>query len=101
MGRRIQALRRQRHSSFTPDQEEIVEAALKLIKEKTGTKFDTVALEYMAQSFMGTGIAFADATSALNAEYKKAGDISTFLERVVAYVQEITGKEISVSYEDE
>ena len=36
-----------------PDQKELVDAALENIKKHTGTAFDTVALEYMAQSYIG------------------------------------------------
>ena len=70
------------------------------VKEKAGTKVDTVALELICQQYMGTGIAFPDAKSALIAEYKKAGDIGTFLERLVGWAQELTGKELSVSYDE-
>jgi hypothetical protein len=37
------------------DQKEIVEAALDYAKAKSGTKVDTVALEYVCQEVMGTG----------------------------------------------
>ena len=83
-----------------PDQKEIVEAALSYTKEKSGTKSDTVALEYIAQSHMGTGIAFKDAPSALQAEYKKAGDPEIFLERVGTWVEQITGKSVTISYDE-
>jgi len=42
------------------DQKDIVEAALAHIKKHTGTAFDTVALEYMAISYMGTGVTYGD-----------------------------------------
>ena len=83
------------------DQMEIVEAALKNVKDKTGTRYDTVALELICQQYMGTGFtAPTDGKSALLVEYKKAGDIGTFLEKVVGWVQEITGKEVSISYDE-
>jgi hypothetical protein len=82
-----------------PDQKEIVEAALTDIKGKTGTAHDTVALEYMAQSYMGTGIVPA-AKSILKAEYKKAGDLETFLARVGTWVEQITGKSVTISYDE-
>jgi hypothetical protein len=78
------------------DQREIVEAALTDIKGKTGTAHDTVALEYMAQSYMGTGIV-PDAQSVLQAEYKKAGDPEIFLDRVHTWVEQITGKSVTIS----
>ena len=84
-----------------PDQKEIVEAALTNVKEKTGTPYDTVALELICQQYMGTGFtAPVDGKSALVVEYKKAGNIPDFLEKVVGWCQEITGKEVSISYDE-
>jgi hypothetical protein len=83
------------------DQKEIVEAALDNIKKHTGTKHDTVALEYMAQSYMGTGIAFPDAKSAMTAEYKKAGDETTFLTVVAEALTEILGKGVTITTDEE
>ena len=80
-----------------PDQKEIVEAALADIKGKTGTAVDTVALEYMAQSYMGTGIAFPDAKRAMTAEHKKAGDIEAFLSKVGEWCAEITGVGVKIA----
>ena len=37
-----------------PDQKEILEAALEDAKQRSGTKFDTVALEYVCYGYMGT-----------------------------------------------
>jgi hypothetical protein len=78
------------------DQKEIVEAALKHAKEKSGTAHDTVALELIAQQFMGTGLAFEDLESAMAAEYKKAGDLDEFLTKVATHVEEITGKSVQI-----
>ena len=47
------------------DQKEIVEAALKYAKAKSGTKFDTVALEYVCQEVMGTGLSFETLEAAM------------------------------------
>ena len=80
-----------------PDQKEIVEAAIQDVKQHTGTNADTVALELICQQHMGTGIAFSNAKSALTAEYKKAGEAFLFLERVGNWLEEILGKEITVS----
>jgi hypothetical protein len=82
------------------DQKEIVEAALGHVKQKTGTTVDTVALELICQQYMGTGLQVADLKTALNIEYKKTGNIADFLEKVVGLLQETTGKELSLSYED-
>jgi hypothetical protein len=76
------------------DQKEIVEAALDNIKKHTGTQFDTVPLEYMAQSYMGSGISFSDAKSALVAEFKKSASEEQFLTKVVGLVEEILGYKI-------
>jgi hypothetical protein len=79
------------------DQKEIVEAALQNVKQHTGTKVDTVALELICQQYMGTGIAFSGAKSALTAEHKKAGDEFLFLERVGNWLEEILGKKVTIS----
>jgi hypothetical protein len=84
-----------------PDQKEIVEAALKLAKEKSGTAHDTVAFELICQQFMGTGIAFPDAKSAMTAEYKKAGDETTFLTVVAEALTEILGKGVTITTDEE
>ena len=86
------------HKTFKlhPDQKEIVEAALEHAKAKSGTAHDTVALELMAQQFMGTGLAFEDLESAMAAEYKKAGDADTFLEGLAIAVKKITGKSVQI-----
>ena len=82
-----------------PDQKEIVEAALNYVKEKTGTKFDTVAPELICQQFMGTGIAFKDAEQALTAEFKNAGDPDTFIERMITLIEKISRKTITAQVE--
>jgi hypothetical protein len=71
------------------DQKEIVEAALQNVKEKTGTAVDTVALEFICQQYMGTGIAFADAKQALTAERKKAGSDAKFVAKLIGWVEEL------------
>lgn len=83
------------------DQKEIVEAALKDIKKHTGTAVDTVALEYMAISYMGTGVTYGDIKSHLNAVYKKAGTIEAFLEKIVPIMEKITGASLTVSANEE
>jgi hypothetical protein len=60
-----------------PDQMEILEAALKYVKAKSGTAHDTVALEYIIQEFMGCGMGFANLKGALIAQRKKAARTRT------------------------
>ena len=79
-----------------PDQKEIVEAAIEYAKHKSGTEFDTVALEYVCQEVMGSGLSFSDAKSAMTAEYKKTGDLDKFLTKVATHVEEITGKSVQI-----
>jgi hypothetical protein len=76
---------------------EIVEAALSYTKQKSGTKSDTVAFELIVQQFMGTGLAFSNAKSALTAEFKKAGDETIFLEKLANWLEEIVGREVTIS----
>ena len=81
-----------------PDQKKIVEVALKDSKSKSGTKSDTVALEYVCQGYMGTSPSgYKNAKAALTAEFKKAGDEFLFLERVGNWLEEILGKKVTVS----
>jgi hypothetical protein len=79
------------------DQDEIVEAALDNIKKYTGTSVDTVALEYMAQSYMGSGISFKDLKAAMVAERKKSSSVEEFVEKATALMEEIAKVEITAS----
>jgi hypothetical protein len=82
------------------DQKEIVEAALEDAKKRSGTKFDTVALELVCQEYMGTASAgYTTAKAALTAECKKSESEQEFLSKVVGYLEEITGKTITISAE--
>jgi len=84
------------------DQKEIVEAALSLAKRKGGTTVDTVALEYIAQEFMGTQTGFITLKAALVAEYKKSGGSEDFLGVVAGLLDSIgepQGYSTSVSFE--
>ena len=83
-----------------PDQKEIVEDALEDAKKRSGTKFDTVALELVCQEYMGTASAgYTTAKAALTAELKKSESEEEFLSKVVGYLEEITGKTITISAE--
>ena len=72
-----------------PDQKELVDQALQLAKDKSGTTFDTVALEYIATQFMGTGLTFKDHKTALTAARKTAGDDETFLTEVMPVIESL------------
>jgi len=82
------------------DQKEIVDAALALAREKGGTTVDTVALEYVAQEFMGTGMNFPTLKAAMMAEKKKAGTEEDFLGVVAGLLDEILVENVaSISIE--
>ena len=81
-----------------PDQKEIVEAALGDAKKRSGTKFDTVALELVCQEYMGTASAgYKNAKAALTAEYKKSRSKEEFLCKVVSCLEEIMGDTVTIS----
>jgi hypothetical protein len=50
---------------------------------------------------MGTGIAFPNAKSALTAEWKKSGDLETYVNTVTGYLEAITGTKITLTVEQE
>ena len=83
-----------------PDQMEIVEAALSYAKAKSGTKSDTVALEYICQEVMGTGLSFETLEAAMTAEYKKSTDAQEFITKVLTLVKKISGLNITVTIEE-
>ena len=72
-----------------PDQEEIVTTALDCIKEESGTKYQTVALEYLAQSYLGHGIAFKDWRRGLIWARKQSDDPLLLAEQVSAFLSEL------------
>jgi hypothetical protein len=81
-----------------PDQKEIVEAALEDAKKRSGTKFDTVALELVCQEYMGTApTGYKNAKAALTAEYKKSGSKEEFLGKVVSCLEQIMGDTVTIS----
>ena len=72
------------------DQFEIVEAALKLCKEKAGTPHDTVALEYIVQEFLGTTWSgFTTLKGAMLAERKKSSSEEDFLATVAGVLDKV------------
>ncbi len=72
-----------------PDQKEIVTAAIKNIKEQTGTAYQSVALEYMAQSYLGTGLHFSHWKPAVLYALKHSQDPAAFLVAVMEYLESI------------
>ena len=72
-----------------PHQEEVITAALNLVMETVPTKFKTVALEYICQSYLGGGLAFSDWKQALTYARKHAHDPSTFAQQVLALIEEL------------
>jgi hypothetical protein len=71
------------------DQEAVITAALSLAKEAVSTKFQTVALEAIAQNYLGAGIQFKDWKQALLYARKHAHEPSIFVEQALAFVQEL------------
>jgi hypothetical protein len=60
-----------------------------LIMETTGTAYPAVALEYMAQSYLGTGLQFSDWKSALLYPLKHSADPEAFIVAVMEYLETI------------
>src|SRR5262249_17323621 len=71
------------------DQKEVVNAALEKIKDETGTTVDTVALEYLAQSYLGAGIQFQNWDQALTYAIKHEGDRTLFVQQVITRLKEL------------
>src|SRR6266700_1237024 len=61
-----------------PDQEEVITAALNLAEETAGTKFQTVALEYICQNYLGAGLQFSDPSEALLYARNHSNDTARF-----------------------
>ena len=72
-----------------PDQEEVITAALNLVKETVPTKFQTVALEYICQSYMGSGLAFSDAKQALTYARQISDDPALFFQHWVSVLEDL------------
>jgi hypothetical protein len=72
-----------------PDQEEIITAALDLSKKKVSTEHQTVALEAICQSYMGTGIAFKKWDEALSFYAKGVTDQMSFAEGVISHLKKV------------
>jgi hypothetical protein len=72
-----------------PDQHEIVTKAIKLIQELTGTAYPAVALEYLAQSYLGAGLQFSDWKPALLHALKHGADPGALIVAVMEYLETI------------
>jgi len=71
-----------------PDQKEIFDAAIDKAQKETGTDVKSVALEAIAQNYMGSGISFADWRQAL-AFARKHMDTTKFATEVIAEVEKL------------
>ena len=72
-----------------PDQEEIIMAALDLAKKQVSTRYQTVALEAIAQSYMANGIAFKNWRQALIFQRKQTQDPAMLAQEVSMFLQEL------------
>ena len=64
-------------------------AALDLAKKEVSTKYQTVALEVIAQSYMATGIAFKDWRLALTFQRAHTHDAAMFAKQISTFLQEL------------
>jgi len=72
-----------------PDQRAIIDAALEKAKAEVNTEVNTVALEAIAQSYMGSGISFTDWKPALSYARKHSDDPGAFASDVLELVQKL------------
>src|SRR5262249_12800556 len=72
-----------------PDQHKIVTLALKAIGEVTGTPYQAVQLEHLAQDYFGKGLHFSDWKSALLYRRKQTTNPGAFLQSVMEYLKSI------------
>jgi hypothetical protein len=72
-----------------PDQAEVITAALNLVKETASTEFQTVALEYICQNYLGGGLQFKNWNQALLHARKHTHDPSMFAQQVLAFIEEL------------
>ena len=86
------------------DQKQVVDDALALAKQKSGTTVDTVALEYISQEFLGTtSSGYATLKAALTAERKKSSSFEDFLVTVAGLLDtqaDAEGFEVSMGVEE-
>ena len=72
-----------------PGQSKVIRAALARAKKSTGTRFDTVALEAIAQSYMGMGLVFKNYDQALSYAMKQTHDPLTLAHKVIGCLREL------------
>ncbi len=72
-----------------PDQEAVITAALNLVMETAPTKFQTVALEYICQNYLGGGLAFSDARQALLYARNHSDDPALFAQNWIGVIEEL------------
>ncbi len=70
-----------------PDQEEVITAALNLAEETAGTKFQTVALEYICQNYLGAGLQFSDPKQALLYARNHSDDPALFAQNWIGVIE--------------
>jgi hypothetical protein len=72
-----------------PDQEEIITAAIKEAKKQTGSEVNTVALEALAQAYMGVGIQFKTWQEAMVYARRHSDDSATFIQDVITHLESL------------
>jgi hypothetical protein len=73
-----------------PDQKELVEEMLTKAKDEGNTEFDTVALEYVAQNYIGGGLQFSTWDQGLTyASKQHSDDPLVFVQKVVTRLKEL------------
>src|SRR6266700_8000433 len=72
-----------------PDQEEVIAAALNLAEETAGTKFQTVALEYICQNYLGAGLQFSDPSEALLYARNHSDDPALFAQNWIGVIEKL------------
>ncbi len=77
--------------TFKPheDQKEIINAAIEKVKEESGTSDDSVALEYLAQDYLGAGVQFKGWDQALTYARKHSDDPALFYQTIVTRLDEL------------
>ncbi len=71
------------------DQKAVITDAIDKIMAESGTGVKSVALEYMAQNYLGAGIQFKNAEQALKYERKHSDDPALFYQKIVAILNAI------------
>jgi hypothetical protein len=71
------------------DQKEIVDAAISKAKTEGNTEVASVALELIAQSYMGGSVAYTSIDAAMTAERKKSGSSDDFIAKIVGIMESL------------